>query len=236
MNTLHSLLPPLAMTPDAVLQWLLAQIRTMSGWEWAGALTGFACVYLTIKNRISNWPWGIASVLFYAWVFWKQHLYASAGLQIFYFLPCCVYGWWVWAKCGPLHNDDLPIAALSFTARLGWLAASVAFSLLVGLPIAHYTQDPLPYTDSFVTGFSIVAQYLQAKKVFENWWLWFAIDVVYALYIFPSQKLWLSTLLYLLFLAMAVQGMLIWRPLIGKHIIGGGTKTEDAVPGQEAQP
>ncbi len=192
---------------------ILAQ---MSALEWGAALTTFACVYLTVKNRIENWVWGIAAVLLYAVFFWKINNYANAALNLFYYLPCCIYGWIVWKKCGPTQNDDLPVTSLSRRALAGWLLAGVVFSLGIGLPIARFTSDPYPYADSFTTGFSIVAQYLQAKKIFENWWLWIGVDLVYAAYLLPAQKAIPSTILYAIITFLAIRGAIEWKPLIGK--------------------
>ena len=188
----------------------------MSGLEWFAALTALACVWLTVKNKIENWPWGIVSVLAYAVVLWRVQAYANAALQIVYFLPCCIYGWWVWAKCGPMHNDDLPITSLTGKAWAAWCVVTALLSLLIGWLMARYTNDPLPYTDGLITGMSIVAQYLQAKKRFENWWLWIAIDVVSVFYYYPALKLYATTAIYAVFLLIALRGAIEWHPLIGK--------------------
>jgi nicotinamide mononucleotide transporter len=201
-------------------KWLIEHLHEMSGVEWAAALTALVCIWLTVKNRIENWPWGIVSVLIYGWVFWQKHLYASAGLNILYFLPCCIYGWWVWAKCGPQHNDDLPVMALSRELQLAWFVVTVLLSLLIGWLMAHYTpDDPLPYADGAVTGMSIVAQWLQAKKLFENWWYWITLDVLSAGYLYPKSGLPVTTALYVVFLFLAIKGLLDWKPLIGKPVL-----------------
>jgi nicotinamide mononucleotide transporter len=187
----------------------------MTTWEeWIAALTGLVCVWLTVKNRLSNWPWGIVSVLAYTVVFWKQHAYASCGLNLLYFFPCCVYGWWFWAKCGPTHNDDLPVRRLSPRMNLAWAGITLALTLAIGLPIAHFTNDPIPYPDALATGMSIVAQWMQAKKWFENWYYWIAVDVLYVGFVYPALHLYLSLALYLVFLAVAVRGAIAWKPLI----------------------
>src|SRR2546423_10064432 len=118
---------------NAIWQAIVEQWRSMSLLEVSAAITTVLCAWLTVKNRISNWPWGIVAVLLYGWVFWQAKLYAQTGLQILYFLPCCIYGWWAWAKFGPTQNDDLPIVSLADhrepgprgisprTAWYGWL-------------------------------------------------------------------------------------------------------------------
>ena len=198
-------------------QWLNALARSqpnLSWQEWVAALTGLVCVWLTVKNKTSNWPWGIVSVLAYGWVFWQNKLYASCGLNLLYFLPCCVYGWWHWAKCGPTQNDDLPVRKLTTNGNLKWIAITIAFTFGIGYPIAHFTNDPIPYADALATGMSIVAQWMQAKKWFENWWYWIAVDVVYIGYVYPAQHMYLSLALYAVYLIVAIRGAIEWKPLV----------------------
>lgn len=187
--------------------------------ELAAALTALVCIWLTVKNKISNWPWGIVSVLLYAWVFWDAKLYASFGLNLLYFFPCCLYGWWMWARGGPTRNDDLPVRRLSRRTNFVWLGITILLSLAIGAPIAHFTHDPSPYIDSLVTGMSLVAQWMQTQKWLENWWYWIALDVVSAFYLYPTQKLYVSTALYTVFLVIAIRGVVEWRRLmVGKAV------------------
>ena len=187
----------------------------MSWWEWIGAITALACVWLTVKNKISNWPWGIVSVLAYTVVFWQSKTYANMWLNVAYFLPCCIYGWYVWAKYGPTHNDDLPVTKLTPQNRLLWCAAAAVMYPVLGY-IFSRTDDPTPYTDGFLTALSIVGQYLQAKKIFENWYFWLVADAIYAAYFLPVNHLYLSAFVYAVFLIMAAKGLLEWRALMAQ--------------------
>lgn len=192
------------------MQEIIHYIQSQMSWtEFFAALTGMICVYLTIKNNIWCWPWGIVSVVLYGYVFYFSKLYSNMGLQILYYLPMQFFGWWVWLRAGPTKNNDLPISFLSQKARIGWLGVCVIGSVALGYVMSR-TDAHLPYCDASLTVISVVAQYLQTYKRFENWILWFAVDVVYAAYLLPSQKLYLSTGLYAIFLIMAVMGMVEW--------------------------
>jgi nicotinamide mononucleotide transporter len=61
-----------------------------------------------------------------------------------------------------------------------------------------------------VTGLSLVAQYLQARRIVENWHFWILVDVICTFYLFPIQKLYVTTGLYGIFLILAVMGLLEW--------------------------
>lgn len=196
---------------------VVAQWKQMSWVEIVASLTGLVSVWLLVKNNIWNWLWGIFSVILFGWLFWQTKLYANAGLQIFCFLPLSFYGWWAWAKFGPHRADDLPITALRREAWLGWLGMTVLLSVVIGWLMQRFTDDPAPYTDGTVTAMSIVAQYLQARKWLQNWILWIVLDVISVGYLYPSQKLFITTGLYVLFLALAIQGYVVWRVLMQKE-------------------
>jgi|SRR5579862_1456547 len=86
------------------------------------------------------------------------------------------YGWWVWAKCRPGHADDLPITVYSICARTGWTLVMIALSLLAGALMKRYNpDDPMPYADGITTALSVVAQYMEALKKFENWIVWIVV-------------------------------------------------------------
>ena len=196
---------------DSWIKTILSQ--QMSGAEIAAVLTGLVCVWLLVRNSIGNWAWGIVNAALYGYVFYQQKLYANAWLNILYFLPMQFYGWWVWLRTGPQKQDDLPVTLLSNGRRGAWVGAT----LLLWVPISFYlrfTGDPNPYADGVTTAMSIVAQYLSAKKVLENWVLWIAADIIYVFYLFPTNKLYLSTGLYVAYLYLAVMGILAWQKIM----------------------
>jgi nicotinamide mononucleotide transporter len=193
----------------------------MSWTEIIASLTGLVNVWLTVKNSIWNWIWGIVSVALFGWVFFRSRLYSNAGLQILYFLPMQFYGWWMWAQGGPKKSDDLPITLLSSRARAVWLALTLGLSFALGSLMSHYTQAALPYWDAAVTAMSIVGQYLLARKVLENWVLWLAVDVISVFYLFPMQHLYVTTGLYAVFLVLAVMGMVEWLRLMRGEVVNG---------------
>ncbi len=185
------------------------QLITMDKKEVIAATTGLISVMLAARNNIWTWPWGIVSVVLYALVFRDGKLFANAGLQIFCFLPLSFYAWWAWLRCGPNRKDDLPIMPLSMRWRWIWAGITVALSVvLVAAMKMPAWADPNPYADGITTALSIVAQCLQTRKIIENWPLWIAADVVYTLYLFPVNHYYTSTVLYLIFLILAVMG---WR-------------------------
>ena len=73
----------------------------MGGIEIAAALLGVINVLLVVRRSVWNYPFGIAMVSLYFFVFRDAKLYSDALLQIF-FLLIQLYGWWAWTRA--LHT------------------------------------------------------------------------------------------------------------------------------------
>ena len=196
---------------------LVLSFRQTSWQEWVAAVTGLISVYLGVKNHVWNWFFQIVSSILYTWVFWNSNLLSSSGLNLFYFIPMQLYGWYSWSKFGPQSANRLPISHASLPLLAGGLILSGIFTGGWGWYASTHTQAFLPYLDAGVTGLSIVAEFLDSKKKFENWFVWGVVNFVYAFILLPPQKLYVSAILYFIFLLMAFWGAFEWRKTLRKQ-------------------
>ena len=196
-----------------------AAVRATDPLEVAGVLTGIACVWLAARSIIWNFPVAIVSCGLYILVFVRARLYSDAGLQLA-FIALAAYGWWAWlrrqrtATPGP-HPEAEPPAMLPITRTSAWLwavllAAGAVYALGAGYLFAHHTDAALPYYDSTTTAVSLVAQYQLSRRQLDNWLLWIGVDVVYV-GLYWSRGLALTSLLYVVYLALAAYGYWQWR-------------------------
>ena len=70
--------------------------------EWVAAGLGVINVALVVRRSVWNYPFGLAMVTLYFFVFFGARLYSDALLQIFFFVVQ-LYGWvnWVRARTRP---------------------------------------------------------------------------------------------------------------------------------------
>lgn len=166
-------------------------------------------IVLTIRQKISCWPVAIVGVLAYFVVFARARLYADASLQPIYVVQN-LYGWWYWARGSERGQGQAPIVVLSWSRRLAWLAGIAVTSLMLGAGLARWTNAAAPYADAALSTTSLAANWLLAKKVLENWWLWIAVNIGYVI-LFWKKNLLLSAGLYAVLLALAAAGFIEWR-------------------------
>ncbi len=176
--------------------------------EIAAALLGVVNVALVVRRSIWNYPFAIAMVALYFFVFVDAKLYSDALLQIF-FLVINLYGWWNWSRSTRV-DAGVAVERLRPGQRWAWLAGTAAASLVWGLGMARFTDAAAPFADATIAGLSVSAQILQSLRKFESWLLWVVVDVL-AIGLFLYRGLHVTAALYALFLVLAVGGLVAWR-------------------------
>ncbi|TWI52784.1 nicotinamide mononucleotide transporter [Pseudomonas duriflava] len=180
----------------------------MSSFEIVAALLGVIAVWLTVRQNVWCWPIGLIMVVMYSWVFYEAKLYSDMLLQGVYAV-LQGYGWWQWIRGGADHRGR-SVSTLQPIPLLTGLLAGVAGSLLLGYVMATYTDASQPWLDASLTAFSLVAQLWMAQKRVECWPLWLVVDVLYV-GLFVYKSLFLTALLYALFVGLAARGWYAWR-------------------------
>jgi nicotinamide mononucleotide transporter len=157
---------------------------------------------------VLNWPAGLIGVSAYLFLFWREKLYADMVLQIF-FIAQGIYGWIHWKKSS-VKDQELLVEMLPGRSRVFHVAAVIVITLLWGQALTQYTDASLPFMDAFAATTSFVANWLMARKKIESWILWITADAVY-MGLFGYKQLYLSCGIYLVFLILAITGLMKWR-------------------------
>lgn len=174
--------------------------------ELFASLFGFMSVYFTVKQNIWCWFFGLLQVILYCFIFFTAKLYSDMILHVIYiFLQ--FFGWYSW-KYGGSNQSTLRITLMTNTSF--WIGLTVTITLFAGYIMQTRTDASYPYEDAFIMAASLVAQYLMIKKILESWLFWIIVDVV-AIVIYCYKGLYFTTVLYVLFLIMAIIGYLEWK-------------------------
>lgn len=182
----------------------------MSTIEILGAVTGLLCVWLTAKERLSSFPFGIANIFVFAFMFYEAKLYADFMLQLMFFLPLTLYGWYVWVS-GDKNSRSVAVTRDIKSNEVAYLAvAGLAAATLWAWVLDKYTDAAVPWLDAPLAVASIIAQLLLSRKVLQNWLVWIAVDV-FSIGMYAYKELYITSGLYAVFLCIAIKGYLDWR-------------------------
>lgn len=176
--------------------------------ELLAVLFGLVAVYFNTREIVWGWPVGIVGVVLSGILFYEVRLYSDLILHVVY-VVLGFYGWYEWLY-GGRNNAALRVTTLSSSTILALLVLGAVGTGAIGYAFDRYTDADLAYWDAFTTSFSLVGQYMLAKKKLENWLLWIGVDAV-ATGIYAYKELYLLSLLYFLYLGLATYGYHQWK-------------------------
>ena len=165
---------------------------------------GGASVALAARERVLNFPVGMAMSVAFGVLFLQSELYANAALQVVYLLVAA-WGWREWRRGGGALRVTRASPRLLFVIAVAIVVITAAL-----YPLLRAVDDPAPFLDSLTTAMSLGAQALLNLKRLETWYLWIAVDLIYVPF-YASQDLWLTAVVYVGFLGLCVLGIRHWR-------------------------
>ncbi|CAN2192535.1 PnuC Nicotinamide mononucleotide transporter [Candidatus Nanopelagicaceae bacterium] len=169
--------------------------------EFVASIVSLIGVALGITGKRITWPWWALSSALYGIFFLQYDLFASAALQII-FIVAAILGWFGWeptgAKPGPVSNKY----------RVA-IIASILLATLALAPVLKSIGAASTYVDAILFFGSFAAQMLMVYEKYESWPLWLAVDAGYVA-LYASQGLLFTTLLYVVFTALAALGWSKW--------------------------
>ena len=204
---------------DPLLQ-LLQPLFAPAFQVWGSAVTwlellafvlAIAMVVFNIRVNPLGWPLAIVSSLLYFALFWSSRLYGDASLQIF-FVVVAGWGWWQWLRGTLADGSALRVRELGARGRWIALGAMALAWPATGWFLKRFTDTDVPWWDAFPTAGSVIGQWLLGRKYVENWPAWVIVNVV-SVGLFAYKGLWLTVLLYTVFIVMSFAGWRAWRRL-----------------------
>jgi nicotinamide mononucleotide transporter len=204
---------------------LSALLLAAAWWSWVpipldeaiGFVAGAWCVWLAVKQNPWTWPIGITNNVAYVIVFWRARLYGGMALQGLY-IAISLYGIYSWLRGGEQHKGRrVSHCSWKLGAALAVLAVPAVWRLTLYL---RSINDAAPFPDALTTIMSLAAQFMLARKHIENWYVWIAADVIY-IGLYLHRELYLTALLYFIFLLMCVAGAREWRSDLARPAAAG---------------
>lgn len=188
------------------LQHVLNIFSSTTVMEWIAFTFGVLYVVFMAWERTAAWVSALISSLAYVYVCFTTDLFLESILQLFY-AGMGIYGWITWSKRSV--EDWTPIR-WRLKNHVVFMIIGILLSFVVGLFFDLRTDQANPYLDAGITVFSLTATFLSVKKVVENWYYWLVIDA-FSFYLYGSQALYVSALLFLIYMVFSVIGLVKWR-------------------------
>ncbi|TXI83234.1 MAG: nicotinamide riboside transporter PnuC [Crocinitomicaceae bacterium] len=192
---------------NSILNNIYNSILQTTIWEWFAVASSVLYVILITYKVLAAWIFAALSSLLYIYLCYSNRLYLESILQVFYF-AMAIYGWFMWTSDD--ETKDVTVIQWPLKYHLYNVLISGALMLLFGYIFDNYSNQANPYLDAFTTIFSLMATFMVAKKVLENWIYWIIIDA-FSVYLFASRGLYMTSVLFILYTLIAVFGYFQWR-------------------------
>ena len=176
--------------------------------EWLIFVTALLYVLLAAIENVWCWLFGILSSLFSIYLCYSGRLFLESGLNVFY-VVIGIYGWYQWLY-GSDKKTELPVISYPFNKNLFLILIGAIIWIPFGFAAHKFSTQAMPYLDAFITAFSIVATWMTAKKIIENWLYWIVIDGL-AILLYTYRGFYLIGLLYIIYTILAFAGYISWR-------------------------
>lgn len=166
-------------------------------------------IYLTLllKQKIQCWYFGIAASVLSFYLFYQSALYSESLLYIYY-VVVGVYGYRLWYK-NKLGNG-LKVSNLPGKKLVLILLFGAVLSVVLGYLFSRYSGAKSPYLDAVTTSFSLIASFLEARKILFSWLLWIVVNIL-TLLLYYKTGLWMYFGLTIIYAMVSVVGYIKWR-------------------------
>ena len=191
---------------------------------------GILSVYFSIKKNIWVYPTGIISTLIYVYILYNFGLLGDCLINVYYTIMS-VYGWILWAK----NSDDHVHVDVSWATKKEWLYRILLFALslilvtvvyyykpyidnqfsMINVNMGLYHLDWGNWLDVVTTSVFLVGMWFMAKRRIENWLFWIIGDFI-CIPMMIYKGLGITSVQYLVFTIMAVQGYITWKKSLRK--------------------
>lgn len=138
-------------------------------------ITGVLCVVLAAKGNIWNYAFGIYNSIGYAWLSYQNGLYGEVMLNILFFVPTGVIGWFMWRN--RIHDSVVIMRKMKWKNVTGLVLLCAVATITFGIWLSTLKGQNTPYLDAFNVVASILATLAMIWRYREQWFLYISINI-----------------------------------------------------------
>ena len=215
---------------NGAVELITRALAAISAIEWVAVVLALAYLVLAVRQNTWCWLFAALSSALYLWLFAGAGLRMQAALQVFY-IAMAGYGWFAWHRgrrvsagsdesAAPRTAETLSVTRWSPRRHLAAVGVVVAVTcvnaaLLRAAPSAGEAGSAglVAYADAAIACGSVLTTWMVVRKVLENWLYWIVLDLA-AAWLYGSQGLYATAVLFVVYAVIAARGYQSWRDSI----------------------
>ncbi len=196
-----------------IWQQLLDGLLATTWLEFIAVVFGIASVLYSRAENILVYPTGLVNTSLYIYLCLVAGLYAEASVNAYYTLMSII-GWAMWAR----KSEGKTALQITASSALEWRNALLFFGaswLLLWYVLRHFTDSTVPLADGFASASAYTGMWLMTRKKLENW-IWWIVTNLASIPLYFVKGYVFTSFQYVVFLILAMLGLLEWRRKLNK--------------------
>jgi len=171
--------------------------------EIIAVTAGIISVFLTIKQNINCWLFGLVSCICLTFFYEQIHFYGQMILQLVSIVQC-IYGYINWNKI-----DNKNVGKIGIKKSLTLIAMCMLLGVLFTIA-TNTNNDNWLYLDGVGGIIALLATYLLIIKKIEAWWI-FMINNITLIVLCIHQHIYAIAFLNVLLFIISISGYKEWK-------------------------
>ena len=185
----------------------------ISFFESSILVTGILCVALIAIGLKEGYIFGLYNSIAYAWVAYENGLFGEVSLNLLFYLPTGVLGYFMWKK--NQKNHTVLMRKLASKNLLKILFGMILFILVLGFILSNLDGQNNPLLDATTNAIGICATFLMMYRFIEQWIFYIVLNcITIALWVlrYLDESMEADTMIFMwmLFLANSIFGYFTW--------------------------
>ncbi len=146
--------------------------------DWIEAtilISGVLCVALIAIGRKEGYIFGLYTSISYAWVAFENGLFGEMLLNLLFFIPTGVWGYFLWKNKS--EGNIVLMRNLSTKQILSVIATCISLTVILGFILSLVENQNSPYVDATTNILSICATILMMWRYAEQWLLYIVLNL-----------------------------------------------------------
>lgn len=185
---------------------------TMPVIEAIGAVVG--TIYIILEYKASSWLWlfGLLMPLFYIYLFFSNHVYANALINVYYVI-ISFYGIFSWKKMKESTSQEEELLHIQSFPKKHYpllILSTLALTAILAFILRQLGESEVALLDGLTASLNIVGMWMLAKKYYQQWICWIIIEPIMVVLSLKTH-MFPTAVMYFIYCFIAVMGYRKWK-------------------------
>ena len=194
------------------------------------SLAGVTSVIFISKQMTSNFIFGLINAITYSYIAFKSQIYGEYMLNLFYFIPMQIIGYYIWSKNKRIEGRK-EVKYLT-TKHKEEVVFIITMIIMTYAYILKLLGGKMPLTDAISTVLSVIAMLLMVHQYIEHWYLWIISNIVsiiiWAVSITRGTGELATLIMWIIYLLNSIFGLYNWKKYENSNSIKIKKEEKDA--------